>query len=67
MEELEEELMYLKAIAAGAKACSFGKAVFVLFRPQGANKELSIYLKICMMKSDRNMILMGCKSIKELE
>ena len=39
----------LKALAAGATACSFGK-MFLFALVLEANKELNIYYKICMMK-----------------
>ena len=39
----------LKALAAGAKACSFGKCFCSLW-PQVVSKALNIYYKICMMK-----------------
>ena len=55
----------LKALALGAKACSFGKAyLFAL----GAAGEQGVELLLKKMKAEinRDMILMGCKSIKEL-
>ena len=55
----------LKALALGAKACSFGKAyLFAL----GAAGQQGIETLLQKMKAEinRDMILMGCQSIKEL-
>ena len=55
----------LKALAVGAKACSFGKAyLFAL----GAAGQQGVELLLEKMKAEinRDMILMGCKSIKDL-
>ena len=55
----------LKALALGAKACSFGKAyLFAL----GAAGQQGVEVLLQKMKAEinRDMILMGCKSIKEL-
>tara|TARA_Y100000590_G_scaffold267000_1_gene299855 strand:- start:1157 stop:2311 length:1155 start_codon:yes stop_codon:yes gene_type:complete len=55
----------LKALALGAKACSFGKGyLFAL----GAGGQKGVELLLQKMKSEinRDMILMGCKTIKEL-
>ena len=55
----------LKALALGAKACSFGKAyLFAL----GAAGQQGIEALLQKMKAEinRDMILMGCQSIKEL-
>ena len=55
----------LKALALGAKACSFGKGyLFAL----GAAGEKGVEAVLQKMKAEinRDMILMGCKSIKEL-
>jgi len=55
----------LKALALGAKACSFGKAyLFAL----GAAGQQGVETLLQKMKAEinRDMILMGCKSIKEL-
>ena len=55
----------LKALALGAKACSFGKAyLFAL----GAGGQQGVELLLEKMKAEinRDMILMGCKSIKDL-
>ena len=55
----------LKALALGAKACSFGKGyLFAL----GAGGQQGIELLLQKMKAEinRDMILMGCKSIKDL-
>ena len=55
----------LKALALGAKACSFGKGyLFAL----GAAGQQGIELLLEKMKAEinRDMILMGCRSVKEL-
>ena len=55
----------LKALALGAKACSFGKAyLFAL----GAAGQQGVEALLQKMKAEinRDMILMGCQSIKEL-
>ena len=55
----------LKALAIGAKACSFGKGyLFAL----GAGGQQGVETVLQKMKAEinRDMILMGCKSIKEL-
>ena len=55
----------LKALALGAKACSFGKGyLFAL----GAAGQHGVEKLLQKMKAEinRDMILMGCKSIKEL-
>jgi len=55
----------LKALALGAKACSFGKGyLFAL----GAAGQQGVELILQKMKAEinRDMILMGCKSVKEL-
>jgi L-lactate dehydrogenase (cytochrome) len=55
----------LKALALGAKACSFGKGyLFAL----GAAGQQGVEAMLQKMKAEinRDMILMGCKSIKEL-
>jgi len=55
----------LKALALGAKACSFGKGyLFAL----GAAGQQGVEAVLQKMKAEinRDMILMGCKSIKEL-
>jgi len=55
----------LKALALGAKACSFGKAyLFAL----GAAGQQGIEALLQKMKAEinRDMILMGCKTVKDL-
>jgi len=55
----------LKALALGAKACSFGKGyLFAL----GAAGQQGVEAILQKMKDEinRDMILMGCKSVKEL-
>ena len=56
----------LKALALGATACSFGKGfLFAL----GAGGQAGVELVLQRMKDEirRDMILMGCKSIKDLD
>ncbi|HIO51410.1 MAG TPA: alpha-hydroxy-acid oxidizing protein, partial [Pelagibacteraceae bacterium] len=55
----------LKALALGAKACSLGKAyLFAL----GAAGQQGVEALLQKMKAEinRDMILMGCKSVKDL-
>jgi len=55
----------LKALALGAKACSFGKGY--LFALGAAGQEgVELILKNMKEEINRDMILMGCKSLKEL-
>ena len=56
----------LKAIAAGATACSFGKA-FLFSLGAGGQKGVEKLLDNMHKEIRRNMILMGCKSIKDLD
>jgi len=55
----------LKALALGAKACSFGKGYLLAL---GAAGQQGVEKLLQKMKAEinRDMILMGCKSIKEL-
>jgi L-lactate dehydrogenase (cytochrome) len=55
----------LKALALGAKACSFGKAYLYAL---GAGGQKGIEMILEKMKSEikRDMILMGCRSVKDL-
>ncbi len=55
----------LKALALGAKACSFGKAYLYAL---GAGGQQGVARLLQKMKAEinRDMILMGCKSIKDL-
>ena len=55
----------LKALAAGATACSFGKAFLFSL---GAGGQLGVERLLENMQKEirRNMILMGCKSVKDL-
>ena len=55
----------LKALALGAKACSFGKGY--LFALGAAGQEgVEAILQRMKAEINRDMILMGCKSVKEL-
>ncbi len=56
----------LKALAAGATACSFGKA-FLFSLGAGGQKGVEKLLDNMQKEIRRNMILMGCKNIKELD
>ena len=56
----------LKALAAGAKACSFGKA-FLFSLSAGGQKGVEKLLQNMHDEIERNMILMGCKNLKDLE
>jgi len=55
----------LKALAAGAKACSFGR-MFLFALGAGGQQGVERVLQNMHDEINRNMILMGCKSIKEL-
>ena len=55
----------LKALAAGAKACSFGK-IFLFSLAAGGQQGVEHLLKNMHDEINRNMVLMGCKNLKEL-
>ena len=55
----------LKAIAAGAKACSFGK-MFLFSLAAGGQAGVERALQNMQKEIERNMLLMGCKNLKEL-
>ena len=55
----------LKALALGAKACSFGKGYLFALGAGGQNGIESM-LKIMKAEIKRDMTLMGCRSVKEL-
>ena len=55
----------LKALALGAKACSFGKA-YLYALSAGGQKGVEMILEKMKSEIRRDMILMGCKSIKNL-
>ena len=55
----------LKALAAGAKACSFGK-MFLFSLAAGGQQGVEHLLKNMHDEINRNMVLMGCKNLKEL-
>ena len=55
----------LKAIAAGAKACSFGK-MFLFSLAAGGQAGVERVLQNMYNELERNMLLMGCKNIKDL-
>ena len=54
-----------KAIAAGAKACSFGK-MFLFSLAAGGQQGVEHLLQNMHDEINRNMVLMGCKNLKEL-
>ena len=56
----------LKALAAGAKACSFGK-MFLFSLSAGGQQGVEHLLKMMHDEINRNMILMGCKNLGELD
>ena len=56
----------LKALAAGATACSFGKA-FLFSLGAGGQEGVERLLQNMHDEIRRNMILMGCKSIRDLD
>jgi len=56
----------LKALAAGAKACSFGK-MFLFSLGAGGQQGVERVLQNMHDEIRRNMILMGCKNIKDLD
>ncbi|MDA7606351.1 alpha-hydroxy-acid oxidizing protein [Pelagibacteraceae bacterium] len=55
----------LKALAMGATACSFGKG-FLFALSAGGQQGVEMVLQRMRDEIRRDMILMGCKSIKEL-
>ena len=55
----------LKALAAGATACSFGK-MFLFALSAGGQPGVERLLQNMHDEINRNMVLMGCKSLKEL-
>ena len=56
----------LKALAAGATACSFGK-MFLFSLGAGGQQGVERALLNMHDEIRRNMVLMGCKSISELD
>ena len=55
----------LKALAAGATACSFGK-IFLFSLAAGGQQGVERLLQNMHDEINRNMVLMGCKNLKEL-
>ena len=55
----------LKALALGAKACSFGKGYLFALGAAG-QQGVEIILQKMKAEINRDMILMGCKSVKDL-
>ena len=55
----------LKAIAAGAKVCSLGKA-FLFSLSAGGQKGVEKLLQNMRNEIERDMMLMGCKNLDEL-
>jgi len=56
----------LKALAAGATACSFGK-MFLFALSAGGQAGVERLLQNMHDEINRNMVLMGCKTLKELD
>ena len=56
----------LKALSAGAKACSFGR-MFLFALSAGGQKGVEKVLQNMQDEIYRNMVLMGCKNLKELD
>ena len=56
----------LKALAAGATACSFGK-MFLFSLAAGGQRGVEHLLQNMHDEINRNMVLMGCKNIKDLD
>ena len=56
----------LKALAAGATACSFGK-MFLFALSAGGQPGVERLLQNMHDEINRNMVLMGCKNLKELD
>ena len=56
----------LKALAAGATACSFGK-MFLFSLAAGGQQGVEHLLQNMHDEISRNMVLMGCKNLKELD
>tara|TARA_Y100000590_G_scaffold85008_1_gene95008 strand:- start:5495 stop:6649 length:1155 start_codon:yes stop_codon:yes gene_type:complete len=55
----------LKALALGANACSFGKG-YLYALGAGGQKAIETVLEKMKLEIKRDMILMGCKSVKDL-
>ena len=55
----------LKALALGAKACSFGKG-YLYALSAGGQAGVEAILKIMHAEIKRGMTLMGCRSVKEI-
>jgi len=55
----------LKALSLGAKACSFGKG-YLFALGAGGQKGVEAILKKMKKEIYRDMTLMGCKSVSEL-
>jgi L-lactate dehydrogenase (cytochrome) len=56
----------IKALSAGATACSFGKA-FLFSLGAGGQQGVERLLENMQKEIRRNMILMGCKRVKDLD
>jgi L-lactate dehydrogenase (cytochrome) len=56
----------LKALALGAKACCFGKG-YLFALAAGGEKGVTAVLQKMKAEINRDMILMGCKSAKDLD
>jgi L-lactate dehydrogenase (cytochrome) len=56
----------LKALCLGAKACSFGKG-YLFALAAGGQKGVEKILENMKIEINRDMKLMGCKNLKELD
>jgi L-lactate dehydrogenase (cytochrome) len=56
----------LKALSLGAKACSFGKG-YLFALGAGGQKGVEAILQKMKDEIKRDMTLMGCRSVKELD
>ena len=55
----------LKALSLGAKACSFGKG-YLFALAAGGQKGVETILEKMKSEINRDMKLMGCKNVREL-
>ena len=55
----------MKALSLGAKACSFGKG-YLFALGAGGQKGVEAILQNLKSEIKRDMILMGCKTVKDL-
>ena len=55
----------MKALSLGATACSFGKG-YLFALAAGGQKGVEAVLQKMKSEIERDMILMGCKTVKDL-